>query len=76
MVTMVDPKPYAPGDDSESVHPARASVQTPGINQKIFTMEMEEELYDENKKFHIVLQKKIDNCLQAQHPELFCTMEK
>ncbi len=36
---------------------------------------MEEELYEENRKLHTVLWK-LDNFLQAQYPELLCTMEK
>jgi len=36
---------------------------------------MEEELYDENKKLHTVLQK-IGNFLRVQHPDLLRSMEK
>jgi hypothetical protein len=75
MATMVDPNTDAPGDDDESVNPSRAPVQTPGTNQRFFTMEMEEELYKENRRLHKVLQK-LDNFLQAQRPELLRTMEK
>jgi hypothetical protein len=50
MATMVDPITDSLGDDDESVHPSRGTVQTPGTNHKYFSTEMEEELYDENKK--------------------------
>jgi hypothetical protein len=75
MAMMVDPNTDAPGDDDESVHPSRESVQTPGTNQKFFSSEMEEELYEEHRKIHTVLRKQ-DNFLRAQHPELLSTMEK
>jgi hypothetical protein len=75
MAIMVDPNMDAPGEDEESVHLYSAPVQTPGTNQKFFTMEMEEELYEENKKLHTVLQK-VDNFLRVQHPDLLRTMEK
>ncbi len=52
MATMVDPNLDSPGDDDESVHTSRAPVQTPGTNQKFFPMEMEDELYKENRKSH------------------------
>ncbi len=63
------------GDDDKSVHPSREPMQTPGTNQKYFSTEMEEELYDENKKLHTVL-RKVGNFLRAQHPDLLLTMEK
>jgi hypothetical protein len=63
------------GDDDKSVHHSREPVQTPGTNRKYFSTEMEEELYDENKKLHTVLQK-IGNFLRVQHPDLLRTMEK
>jgi hypothetical protein len=50
-------------------------VQTPGTEQKYFSTEMEEELYDENRKLHTVL-RKLGNFLRVQHPNLLCTMEK
>jgi hypothetical protein len=52
MATQVDPKTDALGDDDESVHPSREPLQTPGTKEKFFTMEMEEELYEENRKLH------------------------
>jgi hypothetical protein len=75
MAMMVDPNTDPLGDDDESVHPSREPVQTPATNQKFFSMELEEELYKENKKLHTVLQK-LDNFLRVQHPDLLCTMEK
>jgi hypothetical protein len=63
------------GDDDESEHPSREPVQTPGTNRKCFSTEMEEELYDENKKLHTVL-RKVGNFLRAQHLDLLLTMEK
>jgi hypothetical protein len=64
MATMVDPNTDAPGEDDKSVDPSRAPVRTPGTNQKIFQMEMEEELYEETRKMYTVLQK-LGNFLRA-----------
>ncbi len=75
MAKTVDPNMDSLGDDDESVHLPREPVQTPGTNQKYFSTEMEEALYDENKKLHTVLQK-VGNFLRVQHPNLLCTMEK
>ncbi len=60
--TTVDPNMDAPGEDDKSFHPSRAPVQTPGTNQNFFTVEMEEEMYEENRKLHTVLQN-LDNFL-------------
>jgi hypothetical protein len=62
MATTVDPNMDDLGEDDKSVHSSRALVQTPGKNQKFFTMESKEELYEKNKKFPTVLQK-LDNIL-------------
>jgi hypothetical protein len=55
MAMMVDPNMDPPVEDDESVHPSSKPMQTPGTNQKYFTTEMDEELYEENKKLHTVL---------------------
>jgi hypothetical protein len=75
MATMVDPNTDSLGDDDESVHPSREPVQTPGTNQKYFSMEMGKELYNENKNLHTVL-RKVGNFLMVQHPDLLLTMKK
>ncbi len=64
MAMTVDPNTDSLGDDVESVHPSREPVQTPGTYQKNFSTEMEEELYDENKKLHAVL-RKVGNFLRV-----------
>ncbi len=75
MAKTVDPNTDSLGDDNESAHPSRDPVQTPRTNHKYFFMEMEEEMYNENKKLHTVL-RKLDNFLRVQHPDLLRTMEK
>jgi hypothetical protein len=55
MATTVDSNTDPLGNDNESLHPSREPVQTPGTNQKWFSTETEEELYEENKKLHTVL---------------------
>jgi hypothetical protein len=50
MAATVDPNIDALGDDNESEHPSRAPVQNPGTDQRLFTMETDEELYHQNKK--------------------------
>jgi hypothetical protein len=63
IATMVDPNADALADDNEST------------DQGFFTTETEEELYQENKKLHTILQR-LDNFLRVQHPELLRPMEK
>ncbi len=55
MAKMVDPIMDSLGDNDESVYLPREPMQTPGSDQIHFSTEMEEEVYDENKKLHTVL---------------------
>ncbi len=50
MAKTVDPNTDALGDNDNSVHSSREAVQSPGTNKKIFTMNMEEELYNEKNE--------------------------
>jgi hypothetical protein len=56
MAKMVGPNMDSLGDNDESVHLPREPMQTPGSDRIYFSTEMEEEVYDENKKLHTVLQ--------------------
>ncbi len=69
MAMKVDPNTDHQGDEDESVLLSRKPMQTPGTNQKFFTTETEEDLYQENKKLHTVL-RKLDNFLRVQHHHL------
>jgi hypothetical protein len=75
MAITVDPNMDAPGEDEESIFPDRAPVKTPRTDSKFFTVDTEEELYEENKKLRSVLQK-LDNFLKVQHPDLLRTLQK
>ncbi len=75
MATLVCPNSEAPGDDDKSVHHPSIPVQTPANVKEFFATDIDEELYEENKKLHTVLQN-LENFLQAQNPKILHMIEK